>query len=120
MSINSSTSTTNKRKRKNPSTTTPPPPTTPHPAPPRTEKRISCQRCRTRKIKCNYELPCFNCKRDGSQCIQPIDMRSKRLKATEVITLQKKLDLMIKFINDCKKLPNAEAKQQFISQTNLD
>ena len=29
-------------------------------------------------------------------------MRSKRLKATEVITLQKKLDLMIKFINDCK------------------
>ena len=98
MSINSSTSTTNKRK-KNPSTTT-------HlllqlhPAPPRTE-RISCQRCRTRKIKCNYELPCFNCKRDGSQCIQPIDMRSKRLKATSY-NITKKLDLMIKFINDCK------------------
>ena len=33
----------------------------------------------------------FQLERDGSQCIQPIDMRSKRLKATEVITLQKKL-----------------------------
>ncbi|CAX43045.1 Ty1 enhancer activator, putative [Candida dubliniensis CD36] len=115
---------TNKRKRKNPPTSlssSEPSTLTPLPVvPPRTEKRISCQRCRTRKIKCNYELPCFNCKRDGYQCIQPIDMRSKRLKAKEVITLQKKLDLMIKFINDCKKLPSLEAKQQFISQTNLD
>ncbi|EMG50442.1 hypothetical protein SBY92_000233 [Candida maltosa Xu316] len=87
---------------------------------PRTAKRLSCQRCRVRKVKCSYDTPCTNCVKDNIECVQPIDLRSKRPKATQVIKLENKVNLLVKFINNFKDCPNIDAKNELISNTNLD
>lgn len=45
-------------------------------------KHFSCLACRQRKIKCNRQDPCLNCKRSGSQCnfIPPVRGKPKRKK----------------------------------------
>lgn len=39
------------------------------------KSRIACRACRSRKVKCNRELPwCSNCRNCGQQCIYPSTM----------------------------------------------
>ncbi|KAK5743274.1 hypothetical protein LTR17_002751 [Elasticomyces elasticus] len=40
--------------------------------------RLSCQACQRRKIKCDRDLPCQQCTRNGSQCVPVLNQRLPR------------------------------------------
>ena len=82
---------------------------------------MSCQRCRTRKIKCNFEYPCSNCTKVGADCIKTVnDMRKKRPPANYVSNLEKQIENITDFFEKFKKLDSIEAKQKLIDSTDLN
>ncbi|CUM50728.1 unnamed protein product [Debaryomyces tyrocola] len=82
---------------------------------------LSCQRCRTRKIKCNFEFPCSNCTKVGADCIKTVnDMRKKRPPANYVSNLEKQIENITDFFEKFKKLGSIEAKQKLIDSTDLN
>lgn len=82
---------------------------------------LSCQRCRTRKIKCNFEYPCSNCTKVGADCIKTVnDMRKKRPPANYVSNLEKQIENITDFFEKFKKLDSIEAKQKLIDSTDLN
>lgn len=79
------------------------------------KKLLSCQRCRSRKVKCNFEHPCSNCVKVGAECIQVTnDMRKKRPPANYVSTLEKKINLFSNFFEQYNRLTSTEQKRHFI------
>lgn len=71
---------------------------------------LSCQRCRSRKIRCNYEYPCSNCIKNGTDCVKTIDdMRKKRFPATYVNRLEKRLNELVGLITQAKNADSAKA-----------
>lgn len=81
---------------------------------------LSCQRCRTRKIKCNFEYPCSNCSKVGADCVKTVnDMRKKRPPANYVSNLERKIESLTEFFEKFRKLDSIEAKQKFIDSTDL-
>lgn len=83
-------------------------------------KVLSCQRCRARKVKCNYENPCSSCKRAGVECIQTVhDMRKVRPPLNYVSTLENKIDSIMDFLEAFKSLRSPEAKQALLDKTDL-
>lgn len=79
------------------------------------EMPLSCQRCRLRKVKCNFAHPCSSCVRLGVECIQvPNDMRKKRPPANYVLTLEKRIDTFQKFFELLQKIASPESRHTFI------
>mmetsp|Transcript_5382 Transcript_5382/g.6241 ORF Transcript_5382/g.6241 Transcript_5382/m.6241 type:complete len:749 (+) Transcript_5382:2399-4645(+) len=82
---------------------------------------LSCQRCRTRKIKCNVEYPCSNCTKAGADCIKTVnDMRKKRPPANYVSNLEKQIENLTDFFEKFKNLDSIEAKQKLMDSTDLN
>ncbi|RLV90250.1 hypothetical protein JA1_004697 [Spathaspora sp. JA1] len=93
----------------------------PHPESKSSTNRLSCQRCRIRKVKCNFEIPCDNCIKVGVECVQTTaDMRKKRPAVDYVNKLQAKVDVFTKFIQQFKTLDSMESKTDLINQTDFD
>lgn len=79
------------------------------------EMPLSCQRCRLRKVKCNFAHPCLSCVKLGVECIQiSNDMRKKRPRANYVLTLEKQIDSFQKFVTTLQKLCSAEERNKFL------
>lgn len=79
------------------------------------EMPLSCQRCRLRKVKCNFAHPCLSCVKLGVECIQiPNDMRKKRPRANYVLTLEKQIDYMQKFVTTLQKLSSGEERNKYL------
>lgn len=79
------------------------------------EMPLSCQRCRLRKVKCNFAHPCLSCVKLGVECIQiSNDMRKKRPRANYVLTLEKQIDSVQKFVTTLQKLCSAEERNRFL------
>lgn len=79
------------------------------------EMPLSCQRCRLRKIKCNFEHPCLSCVKLGVECIQVLnDMRKKRPRANYVLTLEKQIDCVQKFVSNLQKLTSEAERTKFL------
>lgn len=56
-------------------------------------KVLLCQRCRSRKVKCDYQFPCSQCVKAKVECVQTVDdMRKKRPGVSYVLSLQARLD----------------------------
>ncbi|AQZ12172.1 hypothetical protein BZL39_D02280 [Zygosaccharomyces parabailii] len=52
-------------------------------------KKLACENCRKRRRKCNFELPCSNCIKFGTECIAvKQDLRRKRYTYDYVKTLE--------------------------------
>lgn len=84
------------------------------------EMPLSCQRCRLRKVKCNFAHPCSSCVKLGVECIQvPNDMRKKRPPANYVLTLEKRNDALSKFFTSLEKLNSPEERDQFFNAQKL-
>lgn len=82
---------------------------------------LSCQRCRTRKIKCNFECPCSNCIKLGANCIKTTnDMRKKRPPANYVSSLERQVANLRGFFEKFKKLESVEQKQKLIESSDLN
>lgn len=80
----------------------------------RREMPLSCQRCRLRKVKCNFAHPCSSCVKLGVECIAvPNDMRKKRPPANYVLTLEKQIDAYLKFVAQLEKLLTPEERSRF-------
>lgn len=85
------------------------------------EMPLSCQRCRLRKVKCNFAHPCSSCVKLGVECIQvPNDMRKKRPPANYVLTLEKRNDALAKFFISLEKLKSLEERDQFFESQRLN
>lgn len=79
------------------------------------EMPLSCQRCRLRKVKCNFAHPCSSCVKLGVECIQvPNDMRKKRPPANYVLTLEKRNDALSKFFLSLEKLETLKERDEFL------
>lgn len=88
---------------------------------PKSLKVLSCQRCRVRKVKCDFGHPCSSCLKIGAECIRiTSDMRKKRPPANYVSSLEKKIDTFTKFFENFKKLKSIEEKQDFLDNNNLE
>lgn len=82
-------------------------------------KVLSCQRCRVRKVKCDFGHPCSSCLKIGAECIRiTSDMRKKRPPANYVSSLEKKIDMFTQFFENFKKLKTIEEKQDFLDNNN--
>ncbi|KAM9931483.1 hypothetical protein OXX80_008869 [Metschnikowia pulcherrima] len=80
----------------------------------RREMPLSCQRCRLRKVKCNFAHPCSSCVKLGVECIAvPNDMRKRRPPANYVSTLEKQIDAYSKFVLQLQKLETPEERSRF-------
>ncbi|KAF7584923.1 putative uncharacterized transcriptional regulatory protein [Clavispora lusitaniae] len=80
---------------------------------PKKEMPLSCQRCRLRKVKCNFAHPCSSCVKLGVECIQvPNDMRKKRPPANYISSMEKKIDALSKFFTSMQRVP-AEDRNKF-------
>lgn len=56
-------------------------------------KVLLCQRCRSRKVKCDYQFPCSQCVKAKVECVQTVDdMRKKRPGVSYVLSLQARLE----------------------------
>ncbi|CAI5758548.1 unnamed protein product [Candida verbasci] len=85
------------------------------------KKQLSCQRCRTRKVKCNYEIPCSQCVKAGKECIQVAnDLRKIRPSATYVSELEGKYDHLYKILIELKQRESIEAKANFLNSIDFD
>lgn len=79
------------------------------------EMPLSCQRCRLRKIKCNFAHPCSACVKFGVDCVVVSnDLRKKRPPANYVLTLEKQIDSCLKFLSQLVRLETPEARSQFL------
>ncbi|KAG2735133.1 hypothetical protein G9P44_001347 [Scheffersomyces stipitis] len=86
-----------------------------------TPKLLSCQRCRTRKVKCNFEFPCSSCLKVGAECVRTVnDMRKKRPPANYVSSLEKKVASLSDFFRKLKSLDSLESKKELLDRTELD
>ncbi|KAG7664175.1 uncharacterized protein J8A68_002313 [[Candida] subhashii] len=84
-------------------------------------KKLSCQRCRSRKVKCNFEIPCNNCLKAGVECVQTTDdMRKKRPAANYVSNLENKVESLTRFMKLFKSLDSIESKTDLINKTDLN
>ncbi|KAI5952532.1 hypothetical protein KGF54_003399 [Candida jiufengensis] len=82
-------------------------------------KKLSCQRCRSRKVKCDGTLPCSGCLKAKVECIQTIaDMRKKRPSTNYVAKLETQVAHIRSFINDLKKL-DPEKQMELLRNTDL-
>lgn len=78
------------------------------------EMPLSCQRCRLRKVKCNFAHPCSSCVKLGVECIQvPNDMRKKRPPANYILTMEKKIDAFSKFLISMRRVPAEQRNTYF-------
>lgn len=83
-------------------------------------KVLSCQRCRIRKVKCDFDSPCANCARVGAECITPFeDKRKKRYSSNYVFRIEKQLENCLGFIQEIKKTGSSESRQALINSTDL-
>lgn len=83
-------------------------------------KLLSCKRCRSRKIRCNFEYPCCNCVKSGLKCIKvENDLRKRRPPANYVRDLESKLNSMIDFFEQFKRTESIPAKQELVEKTTL-
>lgn len=79
------------------------------------KKVLSCQRCRLRKVKCNFEFPCSSCVRVGVECVQVTDdKRKKRLKVTQISELQERYNNLVQFLQQVQESETSDQKQQLL------
>lgn len=66
-------------------------------------KSLSCQRCRSRKSKCDTGLPCKPCSREGVECVRVTnDKRKERYKADYTEKLQDRVDALEKILSSVR------------------
>lgn len=66
---------------------------------PKRIKILSCQRCRAKKSKCDYSLPCAPCVKEGVECIRiTSDKRKERYKNDYTEKLQSKVAALEKIL----------------------
>lgn len=84
-------------------------------------KKLSCQRCRLKKIKCNYENPCVNCIKGKYECVQVVnDMRKKRPTISYVESLERKYYQILQVIKSFNEFETVDEKSAFLKSVNLD
>lgn len=83
-------------------------------------KVLSCQRCRTRKVKCDLKIPCTSCKRLGVECLRTSsDMRKKRPPASYVVSLERQVQNFTEFFEKYNSL-NHEARKSLLDSTSVE
>ncbi|EDK44645.1 conserved hypothetical protein [Lodderomyces elongisporus NRRL YB-4239] len=83
-------------------------------------KKLSCQRCRLRKMRCDFNNPCLNCKTVGVECIETTqDMRKKRPPATYVKSLEAQVQSIKSFIQSFRKLKNTNDQIKYLQNTDI-
>ncbi|CAK9439132.1 uncharacterized protein LODBEIA_P33560 [Lodderomyces beijingensis] len=93
-------------------------PTTPNK--PRLPKKLSCQRCRLRKMRCDFNSPCSNCTAMKLECVETTqDLRKKRPPATYVKTLESQVSNIKSFIESLQRLKNTEEQLGLLKNTDL-
>ncbi|CAB91175.1 DNA-binding transcription factor, amino acid sensing, Cha4 [Schizosaccharomyces pombe] len=70
--------------------------------------RISCQRCRQRKIKCDRLHPCFQCVKSNSQCFYPEDPIRRRAPKEYVEALERQIAFFEAFVKKLAKVGSDE------------
>lgn len=84
-------------------------------------KLLSCQRCRARKVKCNFQHPCSSCIKAETECIRTInDMRKKRPPVNYVTSLEKKIRRITGFLNKFKNAETVQDKSDLLAKINLE
>ncbi|CCG25892.1 Tea1 transcription factor [Candida orthopsilosis Co 90-125] len=82
-------------------------------------KKLSCQQCRSRKIKCDGNSPCSGCIKAAIQCIPTVnDMRKKRIPVNYVQKLESQINNIRKFITDLRAL-DTEKQLEKLKDTDL-
>lgn len=82
------------------------------------KKPLSCQRCRTKKIRCDGEYPCLNCSKFNVDCVKSaLDMRKKRFSSNYVENLQRKHS---KLIGVLKQLESAKPEDRELLFKSID
>lgn len=83
-------------------------------------KKLSCQRCRLKKIKCNYEYPCNNCDKGKYECIQVTnDMRKKRPTVNYVESLEKKYSSIMNVLRTANNMTSINERASYLASVNL-
>lgn len=49
----------------------------------RTKRVLACVLCQQRKVKCDRNFPCANCKRTGAQCVSAVTAQPRRRRFAE-------------------------------------
>ncbi|KAG5419246.1 hypothetical protein I9W82_003013 [Candida metapsilosis] len=81
--------------------------------------KLSCQQCRSRKMKCDGNSPCSTCIKGAIQCTPTVnDMRKKRIPLTYVQKLETQMNSVKKFISDLKIL-EPEKQLEMLKETDL-
>lgn len=72
-------------------------------------KAVLCDSCRSRKVKCDLEIPCKTCVRLGIECIRaPNDKRKERYLNEYVEKLQQRITALENVINNVRSAVNLE------------
>lgn len=108
-----------KRKVKAEEEANPSPPTSASTVSTHNRKKLSCQQCRSRKIKCDGNSPCLGCIKAAIQCIPTVnDMRKKRIPVNYVQKLESQINNIRKFITDLRTL-DTEKQLEKLKDTDL-
>lgn len=66
---------------------------------------LSCQRCRSRKSKCDTSLPCGPCSKEGMECIRiTSDRRKERYSSDYTESLQRRVESLEKVLNQVRQV----------------
>lgn len=83
-------------------------------------KALSCQRCRTRKVKCDLKVPCTNCTRLGVECQRTSsDLRKKRPPASYVASLEQQVHRFNSFFEKYRE-SSAEERKSILESPSID
>ncbi|KAL4861789.1 fungal-specific transcription factor domain-containing protein [Aspergillus spectabilis] len=72
-------------------------------------KRISCQRCRNRKLKCSRSHPCSSCTSSGTECIFRVDDARRRPVGRGYVTaLEEKISSYEQLLRNLRAAPDVQ------------
>lgn len=68
---------------------------------------MSCHRCRSRKVRCDFNSPCSNCAKEGNECVRYFsDKRRERYSARHVDEMQRRILHLESVLEKTKALVN--------------
>lgn len=86
-------------------------------------KSLSCQRCRSRKTKCDNQLPCALCVKEGIECVRIVsDRRKQRYSAEFIEGLLKKIETLEGMVENARGgvARNSDIKESSFSTAKYD
>ncbi|EDO17712.1 hypothetical protein Kpol_1033p15 [Vanderwaltozyma polyspora DSM 70294] len=85
------------------------------------KRKLACQGCRKRRRKCNFEVPCSNCIKFGSECVSVnLDLRKSRYSCTYVKTLENRIAHLESSLKHIAEVDNEEEKNKIIESLVID